>query len=115
MKPCNKEILNDIIRSELGLYKVEFAKKNYDLAFRHLERVHIVSQPYPLQHTFIHLKMLKFAILTFRPVEVLIQLIFSLFSGKFSILGIYPAGNTGGANAIFKGKMEIPEDLKKKM
>jgi hypothetical protein len=111
MKRLDKQILKDFIKTELGLYKTEFELKNYDFAFGHLERVHIVSQPFPLEHTLTHLRMLKFAILTFRPIEILVQTLYSLFSFKFSMLNIFPQGNTGGANAIKKGRMEIPNDI----
>jgi hypothetical protein len=112
MKRLEKQNLRDIIKNELKLYSLEFEKRNFDLAFKHLERVHIISQPFPWRHTYIHLKMLQFAILTFRPLEIIVQILYSLFSAKFTILGIYPEGNTGGAGAIFKGKMTLPEDLR---
>lgn len=115
MKRLDKQNIKDLIKNELGLYKTEFGCKNYDLAFGHLERIHIVSQPFPIEHTLIHLRMLRFAILTLRPFEILIQTLYSLFSFKFSMLSIFPQGNTGGANAITKGKMKIPADIKSLM
>jgi hypothetical protein len=115
MKRLDKPNLQDLIKIELGLYKTEFENKNYDLAFGHLERIHIVSQPFPIEHTLTHLRMLRFALLTFRPFEIIEHTLYSLFSFKFSMLNIFPQGNTGGANAITKGKMEIPMDLKKEM
>jgi hypothetical protein len=63
----------------------------------------------------IHLRMLSFAIRTFRPFEIFVQLIYSLFSFKFSLLNIFPPGNTGGADAITKGAMKIPKDLQEEM
>lgn len=111
MRLLDKQKLKDFIQSELELYKNEFEQKNYDLAFAHLERVHIVSQPFPVEHTLTHLKMLRFAIFTFRPIEILVQTLYSLFSFKFSMFNIFPQGNTGGANAIKKGRMEIPLDI----
>jgi hypothetical protein len=112
MKRLDKENIKDFIKTELGLYRTEFARKNYDFAFRHLERIHIVSQPFPIEHTLTHLRMLKFAFLTFKPIEILVQTLYSLFSFKFSMLNIFPQGNTGGANAIIKGQMTIPKDIK---
>lgn len=103
--------LKYIISVELGKYKSSYSNKNYKLAFQHLERIHIISQPFPLAHTLIHLRMLKFAMLRFKPIEILVQFMYSLFSAKFSLLHIFPLGNTGGANALKKGRMEIPEDL----
>lgn len=111
MKRLDKQNLKDLIKTELGLYTSEFTKKNYDLAFGHLERIHIVSQQFPIEHTLTHFRMLKFAILTFRPLEIIVQTLYSIFSFKFSMLNIFPQGNTGGANAITKGKMKIPEDI----
>lgn len=55
--------------------------------------------------------MLKFAILTFRPFEILVQIIYTLLGGLLSLIGLVPLGNTGGANAISKGNMEIPNDI----
>lgn len=105
--------IKKFIKTELKLYQTEFAQKNYGLAFKHLERIHIVSQPFPMEHTITHLRMLRFAFLTFRPFEILVQTLYSLFSFKFSLLRIFPEGNTGGANAIKKGRMNIPADIQK--
>lgn len=115
MKKINKQNLKLVISSELDSYRKEFDKHNYDLAFRHLERIHIVSQPFPVEHTITHLRMLSFAIQTFRPFEIIIQFVYSLFSFKFSLLNIFPRGNTGGANAITKGAMPIPDDLQREI
>jgi hypothetical protein len=111
MKQLDKQNLKIFIINELELYKSAFKQKNYNIAFGHLERVHIVSQPFPIEHTLVHLRMLRFALLTFRPFEILVQLLYSLFSFKFSMLNIFPQGNTGGASAIKKGQMKIPADI----
>jgi hypothetical protein len=115
MKKLAKQNLKILIATELSSYRKEFDKHNYDLAFRHLERIHIVSQPFPVEHTLTHLRMLCFAIRTFRPFEIFVQFFYSLFSFKFSLLNIFPQGNTGGANAISKGAMPIPDDLQKEI
>jgi hypothetical protein len=115
MKLLDKQNLKELIKSELDFYRQAFAKNNYDLAFSHLERVHIISQPFPLEHTVIHFRMLTFAIRTFRPFEILVQFFYTLFSSKFSMLNILPQGNTGGANALIQGRMDIPTDIKNEM
>jgi Protein of unknown function (DUF3703) len=112
MKRLNKQNLKNFILTELKLYKAAYGQKKYKLAFQHLERIHIVSQPYPFEHTLTHVRMLKFAILRFKPFEIIVQTLYSLFSFKFSLLNIFPQGNTGGANAIKKGRMHLPLDLK---
>lgn len=105
-------VLSEKIRTELIAYRTEIENRNIKIAFSHLERIHILSQPFPLKHTLIHIRMLWFAIRYFNPVEIVVQFIYSLFSAKFSMFNIFPQGNTGGANAIKKGKMPIPHDLK---
>lgn len=115
MKRLNKQKLKDFINHELELYNLAFEQRNYDLAFKHLERIHIVSQPFPVEHTLTHLRMLRFALLTFRPLEIVVQTLYSLFSFKFSMLNIFPQGNTGGANALVKGRMTIPADIQNEL
>lgn len=111
-KMADIELKNKILE-ELKLYKAILKRGDKKIAFNHLERIHILSQPFPVRHTIIHFRMLLFAIRFFKPLEIAVQLIYSLFSAKFSLLNIFPTGNTGGANAIKKGKMPIPEDLQK--
>jgi hypothetical protein len=43
---------------ELTEAAVAFKSKHFQVSWRHLERAHILGQPYPLTHTFVHLKML---------------------------------------------------------
>lgn len=68
MKRLDKQSLKDFITAELGRYKTEFSNQEFDFAFGRLERVHVISQLYSWRLTFIHLKMLKFAILTFKQI-----------------------------------------------
>ncbi|MBL7764733.1 MAG: DUF3703 domain-containing protein [Chitinophagaceae bacterium] len=103
--------IKNFIALEQQQYDEAFSNKNYEKAFSHLERIHIVSQPFAIAHTISHLRMLKFAILTFRPFEILVQIIYTLLGGLLSLIGLVPLGNTGGANAISKGNMEIPNDI----
>ncbi len=115
MKLLDKKNLKELIQRELDLCRQAFAKNEYDLVFSHLERVHIISQPFPIEHTVIHFRMLTFAIKTLRPLEILVQFFYTLFSGKFSMLNIFPPGNTGGASALTKGRMAIPKDIENEM
>jgi Protein of unknown function (DUF3703) len=111
MDKLNSTTLKNIIWDVLASHSFEMANSNFNKAFSHLERNHFICQQFPLAHSIIHLRMLKFSIITFRPLEILVQFIYSTFSFKFSLLKIFPKGNTGGANAVFKGKMQIPNDL----
>jgi hypothetical protein len=96
---------------ELLQAKSEFDKSHYQQSWRHLERAHILGQPYPAAHTAVHWKMLKFAIKIKNSKEIIGQLPRLLVGGVKSFVGKIPVGNTGGANVPPLLTMEIPEDL----
>lgn len=96
---------------ELTLAKTEFVKKNYPQSWRHLERAHILGQPYPLEHTAVHWKMLTFGIKIKSGKEIIGQIPRLLVGGVKSFVGKIPVGNTGGANVPALKPMQIPDDL----
>ena len=96
---------------ELAAAHKEFAEKNYRLSWRHLERAHILGQPYPLEHTAVHWKMFLFGIKLKNWKEVVGQIPRLLVGGVKSFVGHIPVGNTGGADVPPLKPMEIPEDL----
>ncbi len=100
-----------IYRQELGRAKVAFAQKHFQQSWRHLERAHILAQPYPLQHTAVHWKMLLFGIKIKDLREIAGQLPRLLVGGIKSFVGQIPVGNTGGVRVPPLRPMEIPEDL----
>lgn len=99
-------------------YKTELLKAKFcfplDIAqsWQHLERAHIIGQPYPVAHTAVHWKMLQFGIRIKSTKEVFGQLPRLIFGGVKSFVGTIPTGNTGGANVPALKPMAIPEDLK---
>jgi hypothetical protein len=96
---------------ELTEATVAFKSQHFQVSWRHLERAHILGQPYPLAHTFVHLKMLGFGVRTKNIAEVLGQIPRLVFGGVKSFVGEIPIGNTGGANVPPLRPMQIPEDL----
>jgi len=102
-------------KSELNNYRENFAKQNLSVAWRHLERAHIIGQPYPVEHTHVHWKMLVFAFKIKNAKEIFGQIPRLLVGGVKSFVGKIPVGNTGGANVPPLQPMEIPEDLKEIM
>ena len=98
-------------REELELYKAELNKENLSLAWRHLERAHILGQPWPREHTHVHWIMLKFGFRIKDTREIVGQIPRLLVGGVKSFVGTIPVGNTGGANVPPLRPMEIPEDL----
>lgn len=97
---------NEILDAEIA-----FKLKYYQKSWRHLERAHILGQPYPFAHTLVHWIMLKFGIRTKNIQEIIGQIPRLLIGGVKSFVGNIPTGNTGGANVPPLKPMEIPEDL----
>lgn len=97
---------------ELGEYRSLFLQGYYQEAWRHLERAHILGQAYPIEHTVVHWKMLKFGFHIKNWGEVVGQFPRLLAGGVKSFVGKVPVGNSGGANVPPLQPMEIPEDLR---
>jgi hypothetical protein len=97
---------------ELTTAEMAFSKKDFQNSWNHLERAHVLGQPYPIAHSVVHWKMLLFGIRTKNTKEIIGQLPRLLVGGVKSFVGIIPTGNTGGANVPALQHMEIPEELK---
>lgn len=103
--------LRPFYKEELMEAKIAFAEKAYQLSWHHLERAHILGQPYPVPHMAVHWRMLCFGIKLKNGKEILGQLPRLLFGGVKSFVGKIPLGNTGGADVPMLQPMEIAEDL----
>ena len=99
-------------RLELKNYKSELASGNLEVAWRHLERAHILGQVWPKEHTHVHWVMMKFGFRIKNTKEILGQIPRLLIGGVKSFVGEIPVGNTGGANVPPLKPMEIPDDIK---
>jgi hypothetical protein len=84
-----------------------------DVAFAHLERAHILAQADTIEHTRVHYRMLKAGIAQRDGREVVGEVIRIAGATTKTPFGIYPKGNTGGANVSPFKPMPIPEDLKR--
>ncbi|RNI24171.1 DUF3703 domain-containing protein [Rufibacter latericius] len=103
--------LRPFYRQELNAYQGCLRKEDLQKAWAHLERAHILGQPYPIEHTAVHFKMLQFGMQTRNMKEVLGQIPRLLVGGIKSWAGEIPVGNTGGANVPALKPMPIPNDL----
>jgi hypothetical protein len=106
------EALNLYFKKELKDFKETFSRGELQLAWRHLERAHILGQSYPYEHSFVHWEMLKFGFRIKNYKEVTGQIPRLLVGGVKSFVGKIPVGNTGGANVPPLQPMEIPDDLR---
>jgi hypothetical protein len=82
-----------------------------DVAWTHLERAHIVSQPLAGEHVRTHAAMLLTAVRRRDAKEALGQLFRVVVAAPGSLTGRYPVGNTGGADVSAFAPMPIPPDL----
>lgn len=81
-------------------------------AFSHLERAHVLGQAMTREHTRVHWLMFKSAIRQRNAREIWGQFIRIIGAATKTPFGIYPTGNTGGANVWFFKPMPVAEDLK---
>lgn len=76
-----------------------------------LERAHIVSQPYAVLHTRVHLAMLRRAIADRNRQETLGQVLRIVVAGPGSLTGRYPRGNIGTTAMGLRETTDVPPDL----
>ncbi|MGB7068833.1 MAG: DUF3703 domain-containing protein [Pyrinomonadaceae bacterium] len=82
-----------------------------EAAFRHLERAHILGQAITFEHTRVHWLMLKIGWKLKDWREIFGQLFRIVGASTKTPFGIFPVGNSGGANVSPFRKMSIPDDL----
>lgn len=100
------------VNKEITLSKQRISAKEWELAWKHLERAHVLGQTSPYQHSRVHWRMLIFAFRIKNGREIIGQFPRLFVGGIKSFVGKIPVGNTGGANVHPLQSMEIPEDLK---
>lgn len=100
-----------VIEKEMAAYRSAASSGDDDRAWRHLERVHIVSQPYLGPHLASHGGMLRFAIEQHDWREVLGQIVRIILAPLGALTGRLPVGNTGRSNVSAFAPMPVPDDL----
>ncbi len=86
---------------------------NLESAFYHLERAHVLGQSITFEHTRVHWLMLKIGWKKRDIREIFGQIVRIIGASTKTPFGIYPTGNTGGANVWFFKPMPIPDDLER--
>ena len=84
---------------------------NLSAAFQHLERAHVLGQQDTHWHVTVHQAMLSFAARHGDTKEAVEQLLRIVGAASKTPLGLYPSGNTGGANISPLKTLPIPSDL----
>jgi hypothetical protein len=96
---------------ELASARSAEAERRFEVAWHHLERAHVLSQPFAGPHVQVHVRMFGFAWRRRDSRELLGQIPRILFAAPGSWTGRAPRGNTGGADVGIFTPMEIPDDL----
>jgi hypothetical protein len=103
--------LEEHIEAEIVLAAELSEAGDEEAAFRHLERAHVLGQASTFHHTRVHWRMLKHGIKTRDARETAGQVLRIAGAATKTPLGIYPKGNTGGANISPIKPMPVPDDL----
>jgi hypothetical protein len=106
-----RENIRPYIETELEHAKALEAAGQPEQAFAHLERAHVLGQKDTHWHVTIHQEMLAFATRHKDTKEIAGQLLRILGAATKTPLGIYPTGNTGGADVSPIKPMPIAADL----
>lgn len=107
--------LNEVFSKELKESEVLMSQNNWLAAWEKLERAHIIGQPWAVEHSKAHWKMLLFAFRIKNTREIIGQIPRLFIGGIKSFIGEIPTGNTGGSNVHPLKKMPIPDDIVKIM
>lgn len=103
--------LDNYIDAEISAAERLSAMGDATEAFRHLERAHVLGQSSTYQHTRVHWLMLKHGLREKDGREIAGQVLRIGGAATKTPLGIYPKGNTGGANVNPLKPMPIEPDL----
>ena len=103
--------LQPYYQQDLDLYRRFLKLNDLGQAWHHLERAHILGQPWAVEHTAVHWIMLKFGFRIKSWTEIRGQILRLVFGGIKSFVGKVPTGNTGGANVPPLLVMDLPVDL----
>jgi len=99
------------VAAELKKARTARSRRDVKLAWNHLERAHILSQPSAWLHTRVHVAMLALACRTMDVRELFGQLLRLPVAGIGSAIGRYPRGNTGRARVPINKPMPVADDL----
>jgi hypothetical protein len=105
------EKIKRFIDTEVEKAEICVAENDLDAAFKHLERAHVLGQSITYEHTRVHFLMLKIGWKRKDRREIFGQIFRILGASTKTPFGIYPTGNTGGANVSPFKAMSVSEDL----
>jgi hypothetical protein len=103
--------MDDAYQQEMDEADRALRRHDFDTAFHHLERAHVLAQRMTFRHTFVHSRMLVAGLRRGDLREAVGQLPRILASVLFSRLWV-PRGNSGRARVSAFKPMPVPADLR---
>lgn len=103
--------MNKAYEDEVRMAKQDLQRGDFDTAFFHLERAHVLAQRMTGRHTYIHALMLVAGLRRGDLREVVGQMPRIVASILFSRLWV-PRGNSGRARVSAFKPMPVPDDLR---
>lgn len=104
-------VVSHAYAKEVALSRAAERRGDLPMAWRHLERAHILGLVAVWPHIGVHARMLRFSILHWNRQEVAGQLVRIVIAGPGSYSGRAPLGDTGASNAPVP-PVPVPEDLR---
>lgn len=105
-------ILREHFNLELSLSRLAENARDFESAWKHLARAHILGQYFAGPHLLTHVLMLRLGLKTHNITEILGQIPRLILAAPGSWFKKAPKGNTGLSNVGIFQPLEIPNDLK---
>lgn len=105
------EAIRPTVEKELDLANSATERADFQEAYAHLERAHILGQPSTRLHVVVHWRFLVLALRQARLQDVLGQGFRLIGAALFTAVGLVPHGNTGGTDVSAFKRMPVPEEL----
>ena len=105
--------INSSVQFELDAARQAEMRGEADIAFRHLERAHVLGQAITFEHVRVHWRMWVWAMRQRKLAEAIGQLWRLVGAALVTGIGWVPEGNTGGASVSGFRRMPIAPDLKR--
>ena len=102
-----------VIADEMTLFHAARVYGEIDVAWQHLERAHIISQPHLGLHLASHWSMFGFAVEQRDWRETVGQIVRLALAPLGALTGRIPVGNTGRSNVSAFQPMLVPDDLRR--
>ncbi len=100
------------VQAELDAAATAEARGEFDTAFQHLERAHVLGQAATIEHVRVHWRMFRFALRNRLRGQAAGQLWRLVAASIFTAPGLVPEGNTGGTDVSGFRRLPIAKDLK---